>query len=86
MKRAISFILVFVVAISYAFAQQVTIKGKIVNAASKTPTQDANISLMEQGRPFVVAFATSDKQGDYSITYKGSHKKITLSGDGKPGK
>jgi len=82
MKRVISFILVFAVAISCAFAQQVTIKGKVVSAASKTPIQDANISLMEQGRPFVVAFATSDKQGEYSITYKGSHKKITLSVSG----
>ncbi len=62
---------------------QTTIKGKIVDAVTLLPVEDANISLSEENRNTVILnFTVSDSKGEYQLSYKGKAERITISVSG----
>lgn len=82
MKKTVFLFYMFIIAVCGSFAQQTVISGRVVDANLQSPIMDANISLSENGSPLVVAYAVSDKHGNYSLTYNGKSERLTVSVSG----
>lgn len=81
MKTRILFFLLLVFAISAT--AQTTIKGKVVDAVTLLPVEDANISLSEEKMHTVILdFTVSDSKGEYLLLYKGKAERIIISVSG----
>ena len=62
---------------------QTTIKGKVVDAVTLLPVEDANISWSEENRNTVIlGFTVSDSKGEYLLSYNGKAERITVSVSG----
>ena len=62
---------------------QTTIKGKVVDAVTLLPVEDAIISLSEEKMNTVILdFTVSDSKGEYSLLSKGKAERITISVSG----
>lgn len=77
-------ILLFLLLVFFISATaQTTIKGKVLDAVTLLPVEDANISLLEEAESnAILHFSTSNSKGEYVLSYKGKAQRITITVSG----
>lgn len=79
----IQILLFLLLAFFISATAQTTIKGKVLDAVTLLPVEDANISLLEDAESNVILhFSTSNSKGEYILSYKGKAQRITITVSG----